>query len=443
MTIVRMILGIGLFIVGLLVTVGLHELGHLLPAKKFGVKVPKYFIGFGRTLWSVTRGGTEWGIKAIPLGGFVQLAGMLAPAKPGTRVTKRNGSGELTLAEEARRQSAAELAPGESVHAFWRLPAHRKLIVMCGGPFVNLLLSVLLMITVLCGIGGGVYGTTLAQVQMCADGSTSCANSPAEQLPGYAAGLQAGDKILSWAGKEVTDWPAVQSAIAAGGAAPVRVQVQRGQQILSLTITPRQEPRPMIRDGAVVTDPATGEARTELKAFVGIMPQLELRRQSLSAALAQTGKLAVGTAQIVAVLPMKLWQTGVALFTGTPRDTNSVVGIVGVAQMAGNITSAQLAGYGLAQRAADFLLLMAALNMSLFVFNMIPLLPLDGGHILGAVIEGIRRSWWRLRGAERSGRPDPGAFDTARLLPLSYAVIAFFVFMTILLIVADVVNPVV
>lgn len=436
MTLLLMALGIVLFVVGLLITVGLHELGHLLPAKKFGVKVPKYFIGFGPTLWSVHRGGTEYGIKAIPLGGFVQLAGMLAPAPAGVRVMKPNG--EFTAAEQARQDSAAQLEPGEEHLAFWRLPAHKKLIVMFGGPCVNLLLSLILTVGVLCGIGGGVYGTTLADVQQCIDGTATCSRDAAS--PAARAGLRAGDQILSWGDTSVDSWEDVQAAIAHGGTETVQVQIRRpdADALLTLTLSPVLAERPLIRGSDVVTDPQTGRERTELKPYVGISPQLEMRRQSLGSALLQVGKLAVGTAQIVAVLPMKLWDTAAQLVSGAPRDADSVVGIVGIADMAGTITSAQASWYGFAQRSADFLMLMASLNMSLFVFNLIPLLPLDGGHILGALIEGIRRMFARWR-----GRPDPGAFDTARLLPVSYAVIVFFTVMTLLLVVADIVNPVV
>lgn len=462
-----MILGIVLFVVGLLITVGLHELGHLLPAKKFGVKVPKYFIGFGPTLWSVHRGGTEYGIKAIPLGGFVQLAGMLAPARAGARVVKADGT--LTIAEQARRDSAAELEAGEEDSAFWRLPARKKLVVMCGGPFVNAALAVVLTVGVMCGIGSGVYGTTVAYVQQCITGANTC--SAEQYSPAVRAGLLPRDRIVAWGDRSVNTWEQVQAAIANGGTDPVAVQVVRPaavknqttaaqpaaeraarasaeggsvgvaggsetqSSIVTLTVSPVLAERPLVRGGVVVKD-SHGTVRTELTPYVGISPQLELRKQPLGVAITQVAKLAVGTIQIVAVLPVKLWDTAARLFSGAPRDPNSVVGIVGVAGIAGTITSAQAPGYDFAQRAADFLMLMASLNMSLFVFNLIPLLPLDGGHILGALIEGVRRQWARWR-----GWPDTDAFDTARLLPLSYAVIVFFIAMTILLVVADVVNP--
>lgn len=433
MSILFSLLGIFLFVLGLLITVGLHELGHLIPAKKFGVKVPKYFIGFGSTLWSIKRAGTEYGLKVLPLGGFVQLAGMLPPAREGVRKHKSNG--ELTLAEQARQDSAAELEPGEESQAFWRLPAHKKLVVMFGGPCINVLLSVLLIVGVMCGIGVGTYGTTISQVPRCISAEESCADN--DRAPASLAGFQPGDCIYKWNGTPVATWKDVQEAIVSGGVRPADVLIEREGKQITLNVTPIETERPVVSGGAVVTDPETGQAKTDLKPYVGLSPQIELQRTSVGTALAQAGKLAAGTVQIVAVLPAKLWQIFTTLLSGAPRDSSSVVGIVGVAHMAGTITSAQAEGYNIAQRAADFLMLMASLNMSLFIFNMIPLLPLDGGHILGALIEGVRSTIARWR-----GKADPGAFDTARLLPLSYAVIAFFVLMTVLLVVADIVNPV-
>ena len=113
------LLGILFLVVALLVSVGIHELGHLVPAKRFGVKVSQYFIGFGPTLWSRRVNGTEYGIKLLPLGGFVRIAGMLPPGRPDRRTENRRG--RLTLAEEARLDSAEEIAPGEEERAFWRL----------------------------------------------------------------------------------------------------------------------------------------------------------------------------------------------------------------------------------------------------------------------------------------------------------------------------------
>ena len=437
MTLLLGALGILLFIIALVLTVGLHELGHLIPAKKFGVKVPKYFIGFGPTVWSTHRGGTEWGIKALPLGGFVVLAGMLAPAPAGVRTT--NDDGTPTLAQQARLDSEAQLEPGEEHLAFWRLPARKKIVVMFGGPFVNLLICAVLLTIVMTGIGLGTYSTKVAAISPCltdvtisssqSDGAGSSGEcAAADASPAALAGFAVGDVITEWNGAPVTTWQEVQDAIAQGGTGTVDVEIERAGETRTLAVTPQLVTRETI---------VNGQSTMEEKPFVGISPAIELQRRSITEVPQMLGTIALGTVKIVAALPVKLWETAVGLVTGQPRSADSVVGIVGVADMASTITSSSAATYTLAQRSGDFLMLIASLNMSLFVFNLIPLLPLDGGHILGALIEGVRRQIAKMR-----GKPDPGAFDTARLLPLSYVVIAFFLAMTLLLVVADVMNPV-
>src|SRR5690554_5621779 len=139
--------GIAVFVVGLLVSIALHEVGHMVPAKRFGVRVSQYMVGFGPTLWSRTRGETEYGLKAIPLGGYVRLVGMLPPADV---VGARPRAGRVAeLVQAAREQSAEEIRPGEEHRAFYRLSAPRKVVVMLGGPVMNLLLAVVLMAVVL------------------------------------------------------------------------------------------------------------------------------------------------------------------------------------------------------------------------------------------------------------------------------------------------------
>ncbi|WP_124055042.1 M50 family metallopeptidase [Arcanobacterium ihumii] len=421
-----MLLGILIFIFGLLVTVGLHELGHLIPAKKFGVKVPQYFIGFGPTLWSRTVNGTEYGIKAILLGGYVALAGMLAPAKPGTKTTKKDGS--LTSAEEARQQSALELELGEEDHAFWKLPARKKLVVMFGGPFVNFVLSMICLTIVFVGIGTPVSSNTLAHVATCIDGSSSCPES--QQSPALRAGLKSGDRVMKWNNKPIENWDELYKVIGTSGTKSYPVVVDRDGQMLTLSI------KPIFKSATHAQADKTDSVKTE-RPFVGISPTMVKERRSITEVPSQTLNLAWQTTKIIVALPVHLWNTLQGLFNGAERNPNGVVGIVGIADIAGSITSTESSNYSFIDRAGDMLLLMGSLNMSLFIFNLIPLLPLDGGHILGALIEGIRRSR-----ARRTGKPDPGAFDTARLLPLSNAVIVFFIGMTLLLVVADIVNPI-
>lgn len=434
--------GIALLILGLLISVGLHEMGHLLPAKHFGVKVGRYFIGFGPTLWSTTKGGTEYGLKAIPLGGYVTLAGMLAPTRVGARQVNKRG--ELTMAEQARRDSAAELEPGEEGKAFWRLHPLKRIVVMFGGPFVNLMLAALLLGAVMCGPGITQLSNTIGAMNPC----ESCEQSIS---PAQTADLQVGDTITAWGDVPVSNWQELSAAIAGGGTGEVQVHLERGGKELTVAVHPVAVPRPassVAQDSAGQStdqDSAGQDSADQIPAgqqatvpYVGISPTITRVRQSITAVPGATAKFAKDTAALVARLPVSLWNTAADLVAGNERASDGVVGIVGVADIAGSITASDRAEYTFTDRAADLAYLLAGLNMSLFVFNMIPLLPLDGGHILGALIEAVRRGIGRVRG---SASVVP--FDTARLLPLSYAVFTAFIAMTLLLIVADLVNPVV
>ncbi|MDP9806956.1 membrane-associated protease RseP (regulator of RpoE activity) [Trueperella bonasi] len=425
--------GIIFLIVGLLVSVGIHELGHLIPAKRFGVKVSQYFIGFGPTLWSTMRGGTEYGLKAIPLGGYVQMAGMLAPAKPGTRTYK---NGQLTLAEEARRASAEDLSPGEEDRAFWRLPARQKLVVMFAGPVTNLILAGLLIGLVVSGFGLPALTNQVGAITPCVGQAQQCST---EHPPSPAAdsALEVGDTVVAWGHTSTSNWEELSAAIANGGTGPVTVRIEREGEPIDVVVHPVLVERPVVENGQVVVDDA-GEPHTHTVPYAGISPTSQRERQSVWQVPGYVWDFTIATGKVLVSLPMNLWNTAADLVTGAERDPTGVVGIVGVADIAGNISSSQGEGYGAVDRLGDLTLLLAGLNMSLFMFNMLPLLPLDGGHILGALIEGTRRKIAKVQ-----GKPDPGPFDTARLLPLSYVVLAALIAMTVLLVVADILNPVV
>ena len=149
---------------GVALSIALHEVGHLLPAKRFGVKVTQYMVGFGPTLFSRRRGETEYGVKVIPLGGYVRMIGMFPPRPgdaPGTLRASSTGRWAL-MAEEARQASAEEVAPGEERRAFYRQSIPKRLAIMFGGPFVNLLLGFGLLTVAMVGIGAPSYVPTVS-----------------------------------------------------------------------------------------------------------------------------------------------------------------------------------------------------------------------------------------------------------------------------------------
>ncbi|WP_413450627.1 site-2 protease family protein [Georgenia phoenicis] len=430
------LVGVLVLVVGLVVSIGLHEVGHLLPAKRFGVKVSEYFVGFGPTLWSRRRGETEYGVKAVPLGGYVRMVGMYPPARAG-RTVRRRRDGRATLVEEAREYALAEVGPGEEHRTFYALSVPKKLVVMLGGPVMNLVIAVVLLAVILVGVGVPTYTATLGNVQECLPedpAATECtATDPA--APGSVAGLQPGDTVVSWGGTPVESWDDVRAAIAASGPSPATVVVERDGQERTVTVTPAMSERPVVEDGEVVTG-EDGEPLTEPQPFVGIGPVAELVPQPVTAVPGRVAEALGATVNVVLTLPQRLVDVAQAAFGEEERDPG-VVGLVGVGRFAGEIASIESDRYGVVERAADLLGLLASLNLALFVFNLIPLLPLDGGHIAGALWEGLRR-----RVAAWRGRPDPGPVDVARMLPLTYVVVVAMVGMSLLLAYADIVRPV-
>jgi membrane-associated protease RseP (regulator of RpoE activity) len=433
---VDFVIGVLIVAVGLLLSIALHEIGHLLPAKKFGVKVPQYMVGFGRTLWSRTVNGTEYGFKALPLGGYVRMVGMYPPARAGAARTRRDG--RPTMVEEARSAALEEIEPGEEHRAFYRLTVPKKLVVMLGGPFMNLLISAVLLGAVVTGLGVGQYTTTLGTVQQCLpsnpDATECAAGDPA--APGAQAGLHPGDEVLAWAGTPVDSWEDVTSAIAGNGTGPAAVEVQRDGAPVTVSVTPVLTERPVLADDGSVAVDADGREVTEMRPYVGIGPTFALVRQPVTAVPGLVWNTFTGTVKVVVTLPQRLVDVAQAAF-GTEERDPSVVGLIGVGRFAGEIASLEGEGYGVTERSVDMLSLLVSLNMALFVFNLIPLLPLDGGHIAGALWEGARRQVARWRHAA-----DPGPVDTARLLPATYVVVAFMLGMSVLLAYADIVRPV-
>ncbi|UFU05191.1 M50 family metallopeptidase [Ruania halotolerans] len=433
---------------GLIVSVALHEVGHLVPAKLFKVKVTQYFVGFGRTLWSTRRGDTEYGLKVLPLGGYVRMIGMFPPAEQQmsedaryeARQRRRGLRGTIdAIVEDTREASGAEvtdeLRPGDGRQAFYQLTMPRKLAVMFGGPVVNLIISAVLFAVVLSGLGVPTASNRLASVSECvipAGESRECtASDPA--APAAEAGLLAGDRVISWDGAPIENWEDLTTAIDAEGATEVDVVVERDGAQVALTLTPTLAERPVIEDGQYVTD-AEGDLVLDEQPFVGIGAARELRPEPLTAVPGYVWQVFSGTVHMVLTLPQRLVSIAQSTFGGTERDPG-VMGLIGVGRMGGEVASSEV--LTTTERSAVMLEILASLNMALFVFNMVPLLPLDGGHIAGALFEGIRR-----RFAALTGRQDPGPADTAKLMPLTYVVVVVLAGMSILLAIADIVNPI-
>jgi membrane-associated protease RseP (regulator of RpoE activity) len=453
-TVLLFILGVLFVAIGIIVSIALHEVGHLVPAKLFKVRVTQYMVGFGRTLWSTKKGDTEYGIKAIPAGGFVAMIGMYPPNKTDgsvrpsstgllqtlaeSRAEPRKAGRLEKLAADARDMAHEEVGPEDENRVFYKLPVWKKIIIMLGGPAMNFVIAIVLMAVVLMGFGIAQPTTTLAEVNAC---QVKYGEQPPADLsnctptPAAAAGLKPGDKIVSFDGKQPASWDELSAWIKADAGRNVPITVERGGQSVSLSITPVLTARPVVNAAGVAEKDANGGVLTQEVGFAGISPASANVPQPVTAVLPAVGDNIAAVAGVVVNLPQRMVAVAQAAFSSAPRDPNGPVSVVGVGRVAGELAATEQVP--LSARIAALISLIAGVNIALGVFNLIPLLPLDGGHVAGALYEGARR-----RIAKWFGRKDPGPFDIAKLLPLTYVVASVLLVMGALLIYADIVKPV-
>jgi membrane-associated protease RseP (regulator of RpoE activity) len=420
--------GIIFIFLGIAFSIGLHELGHLIPAKAFGVKVTKYMIGFGPTLFSRKKGETEYGVKAIPLGGYIAMLGMYPPAKKPE--TKTGFFAEMIA--EARLAHSEEEKPKDKNRKFYQLPVGKRMIIMLGGPFMNLVLGVVLTVIALSGFG--VYQSSLKidAVSVCLDSTqTSC--SASEQTPAHIAGLMPGDEIISAAGKPVQDWVEFKDILSMSPT--LDVEVKRAGKIVDLTVSAVIQQRPQFDDlGSPILD-RNGEAVTAPQPFLGVFLTPERVPVSVVTSLEASGKVMLQIGQLILQLPQKVFEVTASTLGYGERDPNGPISIVGIGAIAGEVAASEQTEFS--DKLATGISILGSLNFALFVFNMLPLLPLDGGHVAGGVYESIKRGLYKVL-----GKKDPGPADTALLMPLTWVVFIALIAVSLLLIAADLINPI-
>jgi membrane-associated protease RseP (regulator of RpoE activity) len=441
-------LGVVIFVVAILVSIGLHELGHMIPAKKFGGKVTQYFIGFGPTVWSRQRGETEYGIKAIPLGGYVKIVGMLPPTvdgvadevtydEQGNKVVKvrKSNTGMFTqLISDARAAEWEHIKPEDADRLFYRLAWWKKVIVMAGGPTVNLLIAFIIFLGVF-----SIYGSRTLEpdagkpvidtVSTCVipyveEGRACTKNDP--PTPAVEAGLRPGDVVTSFNGVEVTSWDQFRAMIRGNEAGEAVIGYERNGTAMTGTTNTTVQARP------------ASERDFSLKevGFLGVTPvaHIAITRGGPIYTLQQMGTMTKDTVEALGKLPVKVWGVARAIVGLQERSPDSPVSIVGGGRIAGETASHK--EFPIGEKVVFLLMLVAGFNFFIGMFNFVPLLPLDGGHIAGALWEAARRAAARFR-----GRPDPGYVDVAKLLPIAYVVAVAMLIMGVVLIVGDLVVP--
>lgn len=414
-----------LFFALIMVSIALHEIGHLVPAKIFGVKVTQYFVGFGRTIWSRKRGETEYGFKLFPLGGYVRLVGMYPPEKQSDKP-----KGWLTrLADRARSYEYEEITPADDGRLFHQKPVWQKVIVMLGGPAMNLLLAFLIFLGI--NLFHGTWQLTL-NVTVVNDCVIPAGRTPATcqdgdpQTPAKQAGVMVGDKVVAFNGHRVSTWDELTDLIRANRDGAATLTVERDGRTMELSTV-----NTIIQSVPDRLDPTS---RVEA-GFLGVSPSRELVRGGVIETAGQMWNITRMSLVALASFPVRVWNVGVGLATGAERDINSPISVVGASRVAGEIAVAD--SVPIQDRVASWLSLLGSVNLFVALLNLVPLLPLDGGHIAGALYEALRRGLARLR-----GKSDPGPVDTAKMLQVAYLVGGFLLIGGVVLILADIISPI-
>lgn len=390
------IIGVIAFVVALLLSVMIHEAGHYLTAKRFGMKVTEFFVGFGQKIWSTQRGETEFGVKAIPAGGYCRIAGM----------TPRE-----------------ELSEADADRAFVKAGVTQRLIVLGAGSFLHFVIGFMLLLALFSAIGVTSLTNQVERVSDCIpQTATEVCSSKSTPSPAKNAGILAGDQIISINGVEYTEWAQAVRVIRSSAGKQLDITVNRNGGLIDILVTPAFRDLDGEKIGVIgVVNKVGTVTYAPIPAVIKAGSfTLEILQNSLTALISLPSKI-----------PDLINQT----FGNEERDPEGLVGVVGVARVSGE--TAETKALSGREKIATFVLIIASLNLFVGMFNLLPLLPLDGGHMAVAIADGVRNTRAKAKGLAK-----PAPFDVERLTPITMVVFILMASLSLLLLTADILNPV-
>lgn len=424
--------GVLVFVLGLFLSVAMHELGHLHYAKRYGCRVSQYVVGVGPKLVSWTRGETEYRFHLVPFGGYVKIIGMLPPAPEGDDASSRGVFARMIAGSRLAEQSLVR--DGDEGRLFYQLPWRKKAMIMFAGPAVNVALAFTCFLAVYSIHGvhsseptGSIEVTYVSECVLFPGAGQGGCTKDDPVSPAAAAGLEVGDEIVSVNGRPVSEHAELTNLVEANGDDRLELQVQREvdgrSQRVDLTPTSTAE-MPAGQGESVGYLGVTFESREVVT------------RQGPIYTMGRMGQMTAQAARTIAELPGRVVNVGGAVIGVTEREPDGPMSVVGGSRMAGEVAVSNSEGMDVSAKVALLVLVIGSLNLFMGMFNLVPLLPLDGGHIFGALWEGLRG--WIARFLRRD---DPGPVDVARQLPLAYCFGFALVGMGLVLMIGDIVVP--
>ena len=393
--------GVALFALGIMVTIALHEWGHMRSALACGMKVRRFYVGFGPTVVKWNRKGIEYGFKAVPLGGFCDIAGMTA---------------------------MDEIDEDERPYAMVYKPWWQRIFVLSGGVLMNILVGLVVLYAVAVTAGlpdpDADYTPTVAK--------TACV--PASQIdaqtlsdctgagPAAEAGIRERDRITAVNGEAVASFVDLRAKLYEMPGKTADLTVERGTEVLHIDVPVTSVTR-MNQAGETVTVGAIGVTSEPVDVMRSYGPL-----DGIGATVRFSGSMLSATLQGLASFPGKIPGVVASIF-GAERDQEGPMSVVGASRVGGELVERS--------QWTMFLMMLASLNFFLALFNLVPLPPLDGGHIAVVIYEKIRDFIRGLRGIA-PGQPA----DYTKLMPITYVMSAVLLGIGAIVIIADVVNPV-